>query len=276
MKKCFIASIAVALTVTIGWTEAKGNTKTPENTTIQRTVIVDKDDASKDAVIQRVVVAQPSATTATPEANTPKAVVQAWLSAMVAGDAETAKSYITGLPEVLVDQVITGMIQYAKGQPLPTIEGEEINGDKAIVISGKNGDRIPLRKINGKWKIDLSITLEEPENVIAVEIKPGSPMEAMLNFYDAMIAGDVKRLKTLVTGVPSALLKDAAAEAEFFNGMIQGFQAITQGQGQRPTLSGETINGDTATVTNDQGMEFPFSLKKVDGTWRVNLAPMFQ
>lgn len=250
MKKSFIASLTIAFIVTIGWTNAHGNL---------------------ESVITRTPATVKS--TATLEAS-PKAVVDAWLNAMVTGDAETAKSHITGLPEVLVEQVIAGMIQYAKGQPLPTLEKEEIDGDKAIVTA--NGERIPLRKVDGKWKIDLSITLAEPNQTVAVEIKPGSPMEAMLAFYDAMIASDVERIKTMVTGTPESFATDKATEAAFFNNMIQSFQAVTGGLGQMPMLAGEKIDGDTATVTNDQGMEFPFPLKKVDGKWKINLAPMFQ
>lgn len=250
MKKSFIASLTIAFIVTIGWTNAHGN---PESV-ITRTPATIKSTATLEA--------------------SPKAVVDAWLNAMVTGDAETAKSHITGLPEVLVEQVIAGMIQYAKGQPLPTLEKEEIDGDKAIVTA--NGERIPLRKVDGKWKIDLSITLAEPNQTVAVEIKPGSPMEAMLAFYDAMIASDVERIKTMVTGTPESFATDKATEAAFFNNMIQSFQAVTGGLGQMPMLAGEKIDGDTATVTNEQGMEFPFPLKKVDGKWKINLAPMFQ
>lgn len=252
MKKYFMASLGVVFTLTIGWQNAPEGTKTNN------------------------AVAEPSALTVDSQSEkSPKAVAQAWLEAIVAGDLTTAKSFVVGIPEVLIDQVLAGMIQYAKGQPLPILQKEEISGDKAVVID-KNGERIPLCKIDGKWKIDLSITLEVPEQTLAVEIQSGSPMEAMLFFYDAMIAGDIEKIKMLVTGTPEAFRTDKAAEEKFLKNMAQGFQAVTGGLGQRPMLSGEKINGDTATVTNEQGMEFPLPLKKVDGKWKINLAPMFQ
>lgn len=252
MKKCFIACLASTLFTVVGWADVKGNTPSPEGAIIVRPM---------NAIAQTET--------------SPTDVVQAWLEAMVTGDAKIAKSYIIGLPDEVADQVIDGMIRYAKGQPLPMLKGEQIFEDKAIVINA-NGERIPLRKVDGKWKVDLSVALKEETKMAQLEeVKPGSPMAAMLAFYEAMIAGDIERTKTLVTGTPDTFLADKAAETAFFSALIQDFQSVANGQAQMPTLAGEKINGDTATVLNERGMEFPLPLKKIDGKWKIDLSPLF-
>ena len=91
--------------------------------------------------------------------NSPKSVAMKWGKAIAAGDLEKANKYSTpdskATNEHLIDQVKKGRANFESFKNNVKKAETKIDGDTAELIIGKD-DGFPLRKIDGKWKVDAS------------------------------------------------------------------------------------------------------------------------
>ena len=93
----------------------------------------------------------------------PRDVVKIWASAIANGDLKTADKYSTGAVHPYNNLLIAGVKDKNHGTPpkmddiLQKIESskEEINGDTAKIYVDETNP-ILLKKVNGKWKVDLT------------------------------------------------------------------------------------------------------------------------
>ena len=91
--------------------------------------------------------------------NSPKSVALKWGKAIAAGDLEKANKYSTPDSKAnnayMIERVKSGRASFDRFQDNVKKAKTKIEGDKAELIIGKD-DGFPLRKIDGKWKVDAS------------------------------------------------------------------------------------------------------------------------
>ncbi len=90
--------------------------------------------------------------------DSPTDVVEKWRDAIVDGDVNKANEYSTENVHVLNSFMVKAIKKDAddsKEFKEAKFVKEEINGDAAKVFSDKRNNAIDLKKVDGKWKVDV-------------------------------------------------------------------------------------------------------------------------
>ena len=92
--------------------------------------------------------------------NSPKSVALKWGKAIAAGDLEKANKYSTpdskANNEYMIEQVKKGRADFDKFASNLKKTKAVIDGDTAKLVIGDDKDGMPMKKIDGKWKVDAS------------------------------------------------------------------------------------------------------------------------